>query len=48
MVELMENITSAFYQARFSSIPLDTHTVVDIENQLQKFEQTLKANRRAK
>ena len=44
MARLLDQITSAFYQARFSSIPLDNTAVADIENQLEKFEQTLKKN----
>lgn len=48
IARMLQTITSAFYQARFSSIPLDNHAITDIENQLQKFEQTLKQNHPSK
>ena len=42
MSSLIEQVTTAFYQIRFGSIPLDNNTVADIENQLHKFDQALK------
>ena len=43
MSALVDRVTSAYYQIRFGSIPLDKNAIADIENELQKFEQVLKS-----
>ena len=43
--KILNNVIEAFYQARFSSIPLDKPAVADIENQIQNLEQILKATK---
>ena len=47
MDRLVQRITTAFYQVRFGSMPLDNQAVANIENQLQKFEQILKQSSRS-
>ena len=42
---VLQNVTDAFYKARFSSIPLDNSTIDNIENQLQNLEQILKQSK---
>ena len=43
--QILSNVTDAFYQARFSSIPLDKLALNDIENQIQSLEQILKTTK---
>ena len=39
---VLRQITDAFYQARFATIPLDKNTADDIENQIRNLEKQLK------
>ena len=43
--EILQRVTEAFYQARFSPIPLDKTAVDDIENQIQTLDKLLKTGK---
>ena len=42
--KILESVTAAFYQQRFSPMPLDNKTVADIENQIKSLEQIIKSS----